>query len=140
MMHQGELVGVLNVTKAAGKQPFEQGDVELLTVLAQQAAAAIRVARLLKETQEAYEQLQNLDRLRADLVDILAHEMRTPVTVLKGYMEIMPELSAEERERALGAVRRHLQRLEVLVRELFRLSTLRVLERQPSPRPVSIPQ
>ncbi len=136
MLHQGTLVGVLNLTKRPGKTPFIEGDVEFITILATQAAAAIQNARLFSQIQEAYHQLQHLDRLRTQIIDIAAHELRTPVSVIKGYMELLQELGLPELDAYLPPILRSVQKLESLARDLFELSTLHALERAPTPQRV----
>ncbi len=138
LVHRNNLYGVLNLTKAPGKPPFGDGDQELLTILAAQAATAIHNARLFQEIQAAYEQLRQLDNLRTKLIDIAAHEMRTPVAVLKGYVELLNEQEHPELIPYLEPITRNVHRLEILVRDLFELSTLRSLERTPHPRDVDV--
>ncbi len=138
MLHRGDVVGVLNLTKAPGRPPFQQGDAELVTVLAHQAAAAIRNARLFREIQDAYERLRHLDQLRTHLIDIAAHEMRTPVTVLKGYLELLKDMDLADLTPYLPAMLRSVQRLDRLVHDLFQLSTLEALAHTPRPRPVDV--
>ncbi len=137
MLHQGNLVGVLNLTKRPGKAPFIEGDVEFITILAAQAAAAIQNAKLFSQIQEAYHQLQHLDRLRTQIIDIAAHELRTPVSVLKGYIELLQDLQYPELDLFLPPILRSITQLENLARDLFDLSTLNALERSPSPQRVN---
>ena len=56
-----------------------------------------------------------------------SHELRTPLTVIKGYSEILerPDLDAEMRERALGRVRREVERMDSLVTDLLFLTEVR---------------
>ncbi len=138
MIHQGTSLGVLNLTKSPGNPPFLAGDVEFITILASQAATAIRNARLFRQTQAALDELRQLDRLRTQIIDIAAHELRTPVAVIKGYMELLEEMVDEDLLVYLEPVVRNVRRLESLVRDLFELSTLRALERTPHPRQVTI--
>ncbi len=138
MIHQNHLLGVLNLTKQPGRPPFREGDVEFISILASQAAAFIHNARLFVRLQEAYRDLQQLDRLRTQIIDIAAHEMRTPVTVIKGYFELLRDAELPGIDTYLLPMERHLERLECLVRDLFDLTTLRALEREPSPTQVDV--
>lgn len=138
MVHRNRLLGVLNLTKKPGQPPFQEGDVEFIGILASQAAALIHNARLFVRLQEAYRDLQQLDRLRTQIIDIAAHEMRTPVTVIKGYVELLRDLALPDIAGYLDPLQRHLGRLEGLVRDLFDLTTLRALERLPSPVQVDV--
>jgi GAF domain-containing protein len=68
----------------------------LLTVVAAQAAAAIENARLFyelrvhaEELRRAYEELQEVDRLKDEIVQNVSHELRTPLTFIKGYVDLL---------------------------------------------------
>ncbi len=140
IIHAGNLLGVLNLTKHPGRQPFKEGDAEMAGILAAQAAALIHSARLFVELQRAYRDLQQLDRLRTQIIDIAAHELRTPVTVIKGYLELIAEMDIPDLHPYLEPIMRHLVRLETLARDLFDLHTLRSLEKKPQPRLINVPQ
>lgn len=75
---------------------------EFLTLLADQAAVAMRHARLHQETEEQRVQLQEAkDALRqaqtskSEFLSIISHEFRTPLNLIMGYTEIMQEELAE---------------------------------------------
>lgn len=138
LLHQGTLVGVLNLTKKPGKVPFMEGDTEFITILATQAAAAIRNAKLFTQIQEAYHQLRQLDQLRTQIIDIAAHELRTPVSVLKGYVELLEEMDLPQLTPFLPPIVRSVRQLERLARDLFDLSTLHALGRAPEPEEVEV--
>ena len=138
MIHQNQVLGVLNLTKAPGRPPFVAGDVEFIGILAALGATVIHNARLFMRLQRAYRDLQRLDRLRTQIIDIAAHELRTPVTVIKGYFALLRDLNLPEIAAYLAPMERHLERLETLARDLFDLSTLRRLERRPRPRDVDL--
>lgn len=61
----------------------------LLKGLASQAAIAISNARLYNKLQEAYAQLQELDRLKDDFILTVSHEFRTPLTAIEGYVTLI---------------------------------------------------
>lgn len=43
----------------------------------------------LEEMQKAYEALQRLDRAKLDFIEVAAHELRTPITVIRGYRDVL---------------------------------------------------
>jgi signal transduction histidine kinase len=43
----------------------------------------------LKELSNAYEALQRLDRAKLDFIQVAAHELRTPITVIRGYRDVL---------------------------------------------------
>jgi two-component system sensor histidine kinase BarA len=75
---------------------FTLDDERLLTIAAAQAAVAIENARLYEDLKEralhlekAYAELQEIDRLKDELVQNVSHELRTPLTFVKGYVEML---------------------------------------------------
>ena len=57
---RGETIGVLNLARRRGAEPFTRGDLELATVLAGQAAIAIDKARLIQDMRSLSETSQRL--------------------------------------------------------------------------------
>jgi PAS domain S-box-containing protein len=91
-----------------------------------------RSERVLVETlqheREAVERLQGLDRTNSDFVSMLGRELRTPVTSIVGYIEMLQEATAgavtREQARLLDAVRGNGERLIALVEDLLTLSRI----------------
>lgn len=72
-------------------------------------------------------QLRKADEIRRDFVANVSHELRTPLSILRGYIETLlddPETSSEELKRILEVMRRHSNRLGVLVDDLLTLAQL----------------
>ncbi len=73
-------------------------------------------------------ELERLNRLREEFISIAAHELRTPMTSIVGYLDLFSqrppaELGAETR-RQLGIVRRNAHRLRRLVEDMLDVSRL----------------
>lgn len=43
----------------------------------------------LEEMRSAYEALQRLDRAKLDFIEVAAHELRTPITIIRGYRDVL---------------------------------------------------
>jgi len=72
-------------------------------------------------------QLKQADEIRRDFVANVSHELRTPLSILRGYIETLlddPETSRNELERILEVMKRHSNRLGVLVDDLLTLAQL----------------
>src|SRR5204862_5131612 len=68
-----------------------------------------------------------LDRVRSDCVANVAHELRTPLSILRGHIETLvdnPKTSREELSRILRVMERHSKRLGLLVEDLLSLAQL----------------
>ena len=88
-------------------------------------AAFVAMARKISEQ---FEDLQETDRLRRELISNVSHDLRTPLATMHGYVDTLliknDELSAAEREHYLRITRKHTQRLGALIGDLFELSKL----------------
>jgi len=77
-------VGVLRLENRHQPDSFVREDIPFLKAMADLIALSIENARLRKELQ-ATRALEEANRLKAELISTLAHEMRTPLTSIKGY-------------------------------------------------------
>jgi PAS domain S-box-containing protein len=83
---------------------------------------------LLVRKEEALDRLEELDRVKSDLVSVVSHELRTPVTSIVGYLELLTDsefgaLTSEQTD-AVSIVQRNALRLEQLVADLMTASRL----------------
>lgn len=71
--------------------------------------------------------LQKLENVRRDFVANVSHEIRTPITSIKGFVETILDGAIESREdteRFLNIVLRHTDRLNAIVDDLLALSRI----------------
>lgn len=71
--------------------------------------------------------LRKLENIRKDFVANVSHEIRTPITAIKGFVETLRDgaiHSPQDAERFLGIIQNHVQRLETLVEDLLSLSRI----------------
>ncbi len=71
--------------------------------------------------------LRKLENIRKDFVANVSHEIRTPITAIKGFVETLQDgalKSPENAERFLGIIQNHVLRLESLVEDLLSLSRI----------------
>ncbi|MFW5824006.1 MAG: phosphate regulon sensor histidine kinase PhoR [Marinobacter sp.] len=77
--------------------------------------------------------LFQLEQMRRDFVSNLSHEMRTPLTVISGYLETMvdnPDQLPPRWARALQTMAQQSARMEALITDLLLLSKLEIGEQQ----------
>lgn len=70
-------------------------------------------------------QLRHLENVRRDFVANVSHEIKTPLTAIKGFVETLQQGTVEdkaEQERFLGIVLKHVNRLGVILEDLLALS------------------
>ncbi len=71
--------------------------------------------------------LHRLEAARRDFVSNVSHELKTPITAIKGYVETLQDGALEEPDAAhkfLGIIERQADRLSALIEDLLRLSRL----------------
>lgn len=88
IMLESQVVGVLDVQsdKVAG---LDEGDESLLRSLANQAAIAIKNARLLTERQTTIKRLEEVDEAKSRFITMISHELRTPLNAINGFAELL---------------------------------------------------
>ena len=71
-------------------------------------------------------QLDRLETTRRDFVANVSHELKTPLTVLSGFLETLRDLplSAEQRQQYLGLMHGQARRMQNIVEDLLVLSKL----------------
>lgn len=72
-------------------------------------------------------QEERLEQMRRDFVANVSHEMRTPLSLVRGYVEALQDRldsSPARREEILGIIRREMDRLDRLVSDLLELARL----------------
>ena len=93
MVHQGEHRGMFFLGNKTDNhdddQHFTSEDEELLVLFASQAATAISNARTHTEVEQARAALETLERQRAEFLEIVSHELRAPLTSIKGSTAIV---------------------------------------------------
>jgi signal transduction histidine kinase len=110
----GRLVGTLEVHDPVVERDFGQMDVEALQLLAHQATIALENSRL--------------NQLKDEFLSIVSHELKTPVTTIKGFTQVLQRrLSPESLERCghyLDTLNHQADRLTGLINDLLDLSRI----------------
>ena len=72
-------------------------------------------------------QMRRLENMRRDFVANVSHEIKTPLTAIKGFVETLQQGKvdkADENERFLGIIQKHVDRLNSIVEDLLALSRI----------------
>jgi signal transduction histidine kinase len=143
---KGELAGMLLLGDKLAGDPFSSEDLELLTILAPQAATALENARLYRQAAEfgktlerevlrataelrvANEQLKDTDKAKSEFLSIASHQLYTPLTAIRGYLAMIHEGDfgkvPEKLQGSLTIVRESSARLIELIRSLLDVSRI----------------
>jgi K+-sensing histidine kinase KdpD len=120
-------LGTLTVAREAGP-PFTSDEVEMLTILGSQVAAAVENIRAYEAERSAAEELRRLSALRADFVSMVSHELRAPMASVIGCAQTLNrrwrELTQEQRESFLALIESETSRLADLVGDVLDTSRI----------------
>ncbi|MEA2677901.1 MAG: phosphotransferase system, enzyme PtsP [Chloroflexota bacterium] len=83
-----QVVGVLNV-QTERRRRFTRQDVAFLEALAGMLAGIVERNRLQREAESQLESLRAIDEARAHLVAVVTHALRTPLAVVRAYVELL---------------------------------------------------
>ena len=117
-------IGVFEVLNPAAG-PFTDADEATLYVLAAQAAVAIENVRQRRALADARDRLADLDRLKSEFMALASHELRTPITVILGYADILMSEAPEDLHEFVHTIQNAGGRLREIVETLEEVSSLR---------------
>jgi len=82
------IIGVLCAINKK-QNPFDYNDMELMTMIAGTVAISIENARFSEAVREAYRDVASMNRAKGKAINHLSHELKTPVAVLNGSLQIL---------------------------------------------------
>ncbi len=95
------------------------------------SVAAIRthgqnLDRIRKEIHKAMEQELKSERLKSELITNVSHDIKTPLTSIKNYVDFLNDdsLSEEERKKYISIISKHTDKLSMLLNDLIEASKI----------------
>ena len=120
LLLDGQVTAVLVLSRRRDP-PFLPSDLAMFQVIGNQAVLALRNARL-------FAQAQAVTRAQSDFLNMAAHELRTPLSVIAGYVSMMEDgtlgPAPKEWKLPLDTLRIKTAELESLISELLIASRL----------------
>lgn len=153
-----QTIGLLTLGKKEAGDIYNDEDLEVMKVIASQAAVAIDNAELYKEVsqfnetlqskvdlqtkeiQDKAEHLKKLMDMRSEFLDITSHQLRTPVSVIKGVLSMLEEGSippARVKEFIRGAMEKSIK-LGEIINDILRASEMDTDKFTMTVRPVDL--
>lgn len=121
---------------------FSPHEINLILTFANQAALAVENAQLFTESQQSFEELQELDKMKDEFVSIASHEIRTPLALIKGYSSTLLrfdlKLSAEKQQKFITGIDEAANRLVNLINNLLSVSRIESGRFKINPQPVNV--
>ncbi|MEP6984350.1 MAG: PAS domain S-box protein [Chloroflexota bacterium] len=134
LMSQDRLIGVINVqTAEAGI--FTRPMFDFLKVLTVRIASALDNARLhlmterhLSEITDLYQQVSELEQLKTQMIRIAAHDLRNPLGVISGYVQILSDALGEQLSETnweqITTIKDSINRIDKITRDILTLERI----------------
>ncbi|HEU4327879.1 MAG TPA: ATP-binding protein [Roseiflexaceae bacterium] len=134
---QGDVNGVLLLCddRTTALRPGVQ---EELSLIAAHAGAALRNASLYQQLGEAFQRLQELDRLKSEFISIASHELRTPLSLVLGYTMMLRDQSSGVQYDYAHRVMEGAQRIKDIVDDMVSLRHLETGEARLQAEPCAL--
>ncbi len=112
---EGHVTGLITLESQSTSRSFNQDDTAFVARLADRAAVAINNSSL-------YEEIHRINDAKSQFISLVAHELRVPMTSIKGYADLMSKGLAgplnDQQQNFMGVILRNLDRMSVLIRDL----------------------
>ncbi|HRY29291.1 MAG TPA: GAF domain-containing protein, partial [Elusimicrobiota bacterium] len=131
----------IGVLRLGHKSPnvFTEDHLRLARLVAEQAAVIVQNAKLYRQIRENVTELRRLNNIKSEFLSMVSHELKTPLTTLKGYVGVLLNekngpLTAQQ-QRFLNLAKLALNRFSMLIYDLVDSSALEAgkLKIEPAP-------
>lgn len=136
------IIGVLNVNNKIDNSPFSAHDRNLLASIAHQASLAIENFHLIKQLRNKAREMEALNNARSRLVCNLSHELKTPLTTVLGFSDLLlmhrAQIGEAELDDYLQKIGDSSLHMEKLISGMLLLFSIDSGSAQWSPEPLSV--
>jgi DICT domain-containing protein/signal transduction histidine kinase len=142
VLHQDKILGTIELHQnEPSPLPWSDDTIALVEAIATQIGSTLIQAESYTNLEYLNQQLEALDRTRANLVAITGHELRTPLSTIQVCLESLatePDMSPELRQVMLNTALGDAERMRKLVQDFLTLSQLESGRIQWHPEPLSL--
>ncbi len=128
LRYQGKLLGMLELHYGGGGNfPWKSEELSLVEAVATSAGAALTQASAYTNLLELNSQLESIERIQSNLIAIIGHEFRTPLSTIRICLESLaaePELPLAFKNTMLETALNDTERLGQLIENFLTLSQL----------------
>ncbi len=128
IFYYGKLLGVMELHHCEAEPiAWKPDDIALVDAIATQVGVALIQAEAYADLEDLNEQLEALDRTRSNLVAIVGHELRTPLSTIQVCLESLasePDMAPELSQIMLDTALSDAERMRNLVQDFLTLSRL----------------
>lgn len=128
IFYQGKLLGVMELHHCETEPiAWKPDEIALVDAIATQVGVALIQAEAYADLEDLNEQLEALDRTRSNLVAIVGHELRTPLSTIQVCLESLasePDMAPKLSAIMLDTALKDAERMRNLVQDFLTLSRL----------------
>jgi len=123
-----QMLGFVTADRLGPGRPWSAAEVRAVESIAADIGRGLHHARLYEAENRLVENLKSLDQAKSDFFATVSHELRSPLTSIEGYVEMLAEgeggpVTGEQRK-MLDVVDHSAVRLRNLIEDVFTLSKL----------------
>lgn len=137
-----EVLGVVALVRTDPAREWTLAERVAVESIVSDLGRALDHARLYQQEKELVAKLKEVDRVKSDFLAAVSHDLRTPLTSIVGYTEMLDEdqvnpLSAAQHQ-MVGAIDRNAARLGNLIEDVLTMSRIEMGEYRTVLRPVDL--
>jgi two-component system phosphate regulon sensor histidine kinase PhoR len=122
-----DLLGVITLLRNDPARPWSAAEIAAVESLAADIGRGLEHARLYESEQHLVSELRALDGAKTSFLASASHDLRTPLTSILGYVEILSDAEVGQRPetaKMLDAMARNIRRLQTLIEDMLTISTI----------------
>jgi signal transduction histidine kinase len=123
-----DLLGVIALLRVNPEKPWSPPEVAAVEALAGDIGRGLEHARLYEKEERLVAELQSLDQAKTSFLASSSHDLRTPLTSIIGYVELLVDGDAGPipplQAKMIDAISRNTRRLRALIEDMLTISKM----------------
>lgn len=126
LVAHGNLLGLITL-ESSYQDAFTEEGFELLKLVTNRVSAAVDNARLYQYLQQKLNEVEQLERLKTDMIRMASHDLKNPLGIVTGYVDIL-KMDQGKFEPIYGdffeAMAKALKRMEMILTDILSLERI----------------